>query len=318
MTKESTKQHPMSPSCPVSNFPQRVTMELTNKCNLNCSFCPRIHMEKERGFMDVELAYAIIDEMAEHGVDTLVPFFRGESLLHPQWYNILEYACKKGVSNIQFTTNASLLSADYTEKLLDLELRFISLSLDTINPKLYNLHRRGADYAQTYNNVLRFIKRRNQRNSNIQIQVSAIETVEYKKDINKFVDHWLPKVERVRIYVEHSSDGNPGSIDEELPHFKTRLPCKKLCNDIVLYWNGETAICNHDWTRLVTGDSIGNIKDLGIEGVWHSDAYKSIRRAHKKCEFAGLSPCENCDHWKMYYMESGYLGRTYINREKVK
>lgn len=294
-------------------FPARITLELTNRCNLNCTFCPRCYMEKARGDMDLNLAKRLIDEMVSHRPVAMVPFFRGETLLHPHWFDVLEYFQQKEVGDIQFTTNASLLTPDNVERLLDLDLSFISFSLDTVDPVLYNANRRGAKFDTTTDNVLRFLKRRKERGLGTQVQVSSVETEAHKPGMKAFVDYWLPKVDRIRVYTEHSSDGEPGSIGEPLPDFDERLPCHKPFNDMVVYWNGQVASCNHDWTRMVKGSPLGDVSKDGIEGVWNGAHYRSFREAHMGGAMDGVTPCDNCDHWKMYYITEGFLGRTYVN-----
>ncbi|MUM77536.1 radical SAM protein [Pseudodesulfovibrio sp. F-1] len=296
------------------SFPKRVTLELTNQCNLNCTFCPRRYMEKERGFLDFGLAQELIREMADHAPVTVVPFFRGESLLHPQWYESLKLIQELQVGEIQFTTNASLLDRKKSERVLDLGLSFISFSLDTLDPALYESSRRGSDYHLVMNNVLDFLELRDKLGVPTRVQVSAVETDLHRPGMDAFVEFWRDKVDRVRIYAEHSSDGHPGSIDEPLPEFEERLPCHKPFTDMVVYWNGQTACCNHDWTRLVDGTPLGNVAELGIANVWRGEAYARLREAHRCGAFDGVTPCVGCDHWKMYYMNAGYLGRTYDKR----
>lgn len=268
-------------------------------------------MEKERGFMDTGLAKLLIDEMMAHSPVSIVPFFRGESLLHPDWFEILQHAQQKSVGDIQFTTNASLLTPENIEKVLDLKLAFISFSLDTVDSELYNSSRLGADYDQTMNNVLEFLKRRDKRCVKTEVQVSAVETPEHRPGMKAFVEYWQTKADRVRVYVEHSTDGFPGSIDEKLPVFESRQPCHKPFTDMVIYWNGQVACCNHDWTRQVDGTPLGDIANDGIAAVWNGEPYKAFRQTHLDCQLDGVKPCSGCDHWKMYYMKDGYLGRTY-------
>lgn len=295
-------------------FPQRVTLELTNRCNLNCTFCPRQYMEKERGFLDYGLARELIREMAEHAPVAVVPFFRGESLLHPQWYDILKLIQELHVGEIQFTTNASLLNQENRERVLDLDLSFISFSLDTVDPALYMSSRRGSDFNNVMGNVLEFLKLRDERGVSTQVQVSAVETQLHKPGMDAFVAFWRDKVDRVRVYAEHSSDGHPGSIDEPLPEFDRRLACHKPFSDMVVYWNGQTACCNHDWTRQVNGSPLGDVSKVGIAGVWRGEAYARLRAAQRCGQLDGVTPCDGCDHWKMYYMDAGFLGRTYAKR----
>lgn len=273
-------------------------------------------MEKERGMMDVGLAKKLLDEMAAHAPVAVVPFFRGESLLHPEWFEILHHAQTLGVGEIQFTTNASLLTPENTEKALDLDLAFISFSLDTIDAELYNSSRRGANFDQTLENVLHFLKRRDTRGVKTQVQVSAVETEDHKPGMQAFVDFWQPKADRVRVYVEHSTEGSPGSIEEPMPEFEDRLPCHKPFTDMVVYWNGMTACCNHDWTRLVDGTPLGDLSQETIAAVWQGTPYQALRTAHQEAALGGIKPCDGCDHWKMYYMSKGFLGQVYT-RDKA-
>jgi radical SAM protein with 4Fe4S-binding SPASM domain len=128
--------------------------------------------------------------------------------------------------------------------------------------------------------------------------------------MDAFVAFWKPKVDRVRVYVEHSQDGHPGSIAEPLPSFERRLPCRKVFTDMVIYWDGEVALCNHDWTRSAD-HAIGNVRDAGMRAVWESDRYRNLRSAHADGNVRDEPPCDFCDHWKMYYLPEGYLGKVY-------
>ena len=47
-------------------FPERITLELTNNCNLNCIFCPRRIMAKHQGFLNINLANRLNDDIADH------------------------------------------------------------------------------------------------------------------------------------------------------------------------------------------------------------------------------------------------------------
>jgi pyruvate-formate lyase-activating enzyme len=296
-------------------FPGRVTLELTNRCNLNCSFCPRRYMEKERGFLDFDLACDLVREMAGHAPVTVVPFFRGESLLHPRWYDILKLIQDLNVGEIQFTTNASLLDRENSERVLDLGLSFISFSLDTLDPSLYEATRRGSNFNMVKHNVLEFLNLRDKLGVDTRVQVSAVETPLHRPGMDEFVGFWREHVDRVRVYTEHSSDGHPGSIDGPLPEFERRLPCHKPFTDMVVYWNGRAACCNHDWTRQVDGTPLGDVAESGIAGVWQGEPYARLRASHQCGGLDGVAPCDGCDHWKMYYMDAGYLGRTYEKRD---
>ena len=285
------------------NFPKRITLELTNFCNFNCVFCPRRFMEKETGFMDVALARKLMAEMQrwsqKYESVAVVPFFRGESLTHPKWDVLLAALHEFGLGPVQLATNASLLTEDRARRLLEIGVDTLSFSMDTLDPDVYH-SLRGSDYKTSLGNVLRFLEMRAAHSGpggcRI-VQVSAVQTEKNRDDMSTFVDFWRVRADRVRIYPEHSADGNPGSLPGEVAD-EPRKPCHKVLEDMVIYWNGEVALCNHDWTRIVTGQHIGTVREAGIASVWQSPAYETIREAHRTGNLTGITPCDHCAHWR--------------------
>ena len=83
-------------------------------------------MEARPGHMEWELYTKLIDEMAEHPGTAMVPFFRGESMLHPKFIPMLAYAKEKGIGPIQCTTNATRMKPEYARALVDLRIDFVS------------------------------------------------------------------------------------------------------------------------------------------------------------------------------------------------
>lgn len=273
-------------------------------------------MEKHQGYMPVELAKQLIDEMAENLPVTLVPFFRGEPFLHPSWDEILGYAKSKGVGPVQITSNGTQLSREVAEKILDLEIDFISFSVDTVDPELYEETRKGSNYQKVVDNILQFLQLKSASNAKYPVvQVSSVETEAHKLGMKDFIQFWKTKVDRVRVYIEHSAGEHPGSIDTELPDFPERLPCQKVFTDLVILWDGEIAICNHDWTRE-KDQLIGNVSRDSIKTVWNSPRYQQIREMHKNGDMHQEQLCDNCDHWKTFYIPDGFLGQLYTREEK--
>lgn len=291
-------------------FPRRVTLEFTNHCNLRCIFCPRRFMEKETGFLDVGLARELMVQMGEHLPVTVVPFFRGESFTHPQWHVLLASLHEFGLGPIQMATNASLLTDERARKILEIGIDTLSFSMDTLNPDTYR-RLRGTDYAKSLENVLHFLELR-QRCSSARacatVQVSAVKTKENAHELGDFIAFWQTKVDRIRIYPEHSADGKPGSLSEAQAA-SPRMPCGKVFEEMVVYWNGDVALCNHDWTRCITKQHIASVKKQSIQDIWHSPAYEAIREAHIMARLAGIAPCEHCQHWRSMPMGACIEGK---------
>lgn len=295
------------------NFPKRVTIETTNRCNLNCSFCPRQLFDMPLGDMTPTLYYKIIDECSQHLPITVVIFFRGEPLLAKDLPAFVEYAKEKGITTIQMATNCMLLDEKTGEDLLVAGLDFISFSLDTNDNELYKEGREHGNLDISRENALKFIETKNRLGSNCEIQVSTVDIEKYRHKQKEFIDFWIQYADRVRVYVEHSSDGNFGSVSDSdgIPDIE-RLPCKKVFEDIIIYFNGQTAICNHDWNNQM---SIGNTGEDTIFSIWNSEKYDELRRLHEQNNFCEGFICKTCEHWKMAYLEDSKISKVYTKLE---
>ena len=299
----------------IRNFPNRLTVEITNSCNLKCIMCPRQIVDEVEGMMDINIYKKIIHEAKEHLPVTFVPFFRGESLLHPRFIEMIKMAKDAGIGPIQLTTNAMLLDEETSNELIDAGLDFISFSLDVLGKETYEAARAGGDYEKVLNNIERFLEIKKEKLSKLpETQVSAVETGMNKDVMQDFVYFWNNKVERVRIYPEHSSNGAFGSLKEKgnLPDFDKRLPCKKVFTDLVIYWDGDVALCNHDWDRKET---IGNVGDASIQTLWNGSKYKEIRKRHMDGGIENDPTCGGCDHWMTHYLPEGIIGRLYKGKK---
>lgn len=291
-------------------FPSRLIVELTNQCNLSCVMCPRNYTRMKKGFLSFDLFKKIINEMSGHRGVGLVPFFRGESLLHPRFITMMQYAKSRGIKPIQLATNGVLLSRDIADAILDVGLDFISFSLDSADREIYGTVRSGSEYDTVIKNIGYLLDQRKSRRLRLpEVQVSMVETPQTRKAKRRFIAYWRKKVERVRVYKEHSAGGIFGKVGAQIPSRSgVRKPCLKLVNEMAVYYNGDVAICNHDWKRR---DRIGTIGKKSIADIWHSDAYQRLRRQHAEGRIAAGTVCSGCDQWMEYYLPAKKIGALY-------
>ena len=116
-------------------------------------------------------------------------------------------------------------------------------------------------------------------------------------DLALFESIWKGKVDRVRIYEEHTVDGKFGSLKQKRPN---RKPCVMPFYEMLIYCDGKTGRCNHDWD----GAPIGDIKGRKIAQIWNNGAYKKLRDQHE-CLSITDPVCASCDSW---YPEEGNQG----------
>lgn len=297
------------------DFPNRITVELTNFCNVSCIFCPRQEVRMEMGYMSDELYYKIIDEASLHLPVKLVIFFRGESLLHSKFMEFVRYAKGKGVGPVQFATNGLALDPEISDEIVKAGVDFVSCSLDTVDPEVYRRSRLTGDLSKSMQNFLYLSTLcrqclREGRNAPI-LQVSTIETNDYIMGQERFVDYWKEYVDDVRVYYEH--DDNGGFRNDKVQRFveekvSERRPCRKVFTDFLIYWNGDLALCNYDWRG---GIRDVNVRDMSIQQAWDSEEYDSIRKMHLSNTIDENIMCKSCQHWRIDYMDKGFLGKVY-------
>jgi radical SAM protein with 4Fe4S-binding SPASM domain len=238
-------------------------------------------MKYRIGFMDLRLYKRLVDEISEYPNRTLVLFRRGEALLHPQFSQMLNYA-KGKFSEIQLATNASLMDKKMAHLMAD-TLTFLSFSLEL--PERYKKYR-CLDKEKVFENVNYFLS----INKQTKTQVSIVKTKDISdKEINFFKNQWLDKVDRVRIYDEHSKNGKFGSL---IHSRRKRKTCVKPFHDILIFWDGQIGRCNHDWGEA----PLDTIKGKSIKDIWQSRYYQQLRKQHIDL-IVRDRVCKNCDSW---------------------
>ncbi len=242
----------------------------------------------------------IVEEIRSHSVEAVVPFFRGEPLLHPEFSAIMNFLRRRTSAKIQLATNGLLLNSELSRELLAMGIDFISFSLDAVTKKTYQKIRSGGDFDRTIQNVHNFLQiREGMSDVKTVVQVSATEHQANQKELPAFIDYWKPLVDRVRIYPQHSRDGRFGRLDGagQDRNIADRQPCRKLFTDIVIYHDGNVGLCNHDWERPADA-FLGSVVTDGIETVWQSPAYSKAREKHLSGRWDDMVPCSHCDHWQ--------------------
>jgi len=267
----------------VPDFPKRLEIELVSDCNLKCTYCPRHFVNELTGYMDYELFNKIITELESHPESILVLHRRGESMLHPRFNDMLNRIAGK-FSNVQMATNATALNPDKFEAIVN-GLTFLSFSLDT--PDNFNKTRVPAKYDKVEKKILDFLDYNKGR---IQTQASMVRTAQTPEGAaEEFTAIWQSRVDRVRIYEEHSTDGNFGSLKNPR---KNRKPCVMPIYEMLIYDDGKVARCNHDWDS----DGMGDVSTHTLSEVWHNDKYKNLRWQHEYQKL--VDPvCSTCDSW---------------------
>jgi MoaA/NifB/PqqE/SkfB family radical SAM enzyme len=104
---------------------EKVHVEISNICNLQCSFCPEV--KRSKGFMDPALFARVLAEVAPRA-EQLAFHLMGDPLTHPRLPELVDIAASHG-SRIFFVTNGTLLREDRAALLLHPAFRQVNFSL---------------------------------------------------------------------------------------------------------------------------------------------------------------------------------------------
>ncbi|PIT89245.1 MAG: hypothetical protein COU27_01355, partial [Candidatus Levybacteria bacterium CG10_big_fil_rev_8_21_14_0_10_36_7] len=135
------------------DFPPRVMMEMTGRCNLKCRMCPRKDMTRPLVDMDTDLYMKIIDELDKRGIDFFSFFHFGESIMHPDWKKIVSYADKKKNLGITwFSTNGVNFDEDAINFVLRSKITFLNYSMHATNADTYSFVSPPENYPKVRGN----------------------------------------------------------------------------------------------------------------------------------------------------------------------
>lgn len=107
---------------------KRIYIEITNVCNLNCSFCKKDTRKKQ--FMTTDEFKTILDKIKNH-TNNIYLHIKGEPLMHPELDNILKLSSDYNI-NVNITTNGRLIK-DKISIINNNKIRQINISLHSFN-----------------------------------------------------------------------------------------------------------------------------------------------------------------------------------------
>jgi len=134
---------------------QNIVIESTSRCNLRCEMCPRNSYKQISGDFDLNLFKSLSAYFKQNMVINLAGW--GEPILYPKLIEMIKIVKKKG-ARVGFTTNATLLNNEISEKLIKNGLDFIDFSLDGASQHIYEKIRRGAKFHEVIENIRNFME----------------------------------------------------------------------------------------------------------------------------------------------------------------
>lgn len=250
---------------------KKIYIEITNICNLNCSFCSKDNRIKESiSLTNMEELLKKINDYTDY----VYLHVKGEPLLHPKLKEILDL-CEKYHKKVNITTNATLLKAKETI-LSHTAIRQINLSVHSENQEKNYLEEifEVTDKLKEKNIVYRFWTM-NDNNLN----KKSTELVE------KIINHYKlsPEiVEKIKTdnnikinnntYVNKANQFVWPNINND--YYNDKGYCYALKDQLAILVDGTVVPCCLDSDGII---NLGNIYSNTLEDIINSSRYQKMR-----------------------------------------
>ena len=147
---DELKKNNINPLC--------IDLELAAVCDLACPHCFRQTVATPDKVMEKKLAFKLIDQASELNVPSMKFNWRGEPLLNPKLFEIIDYAKSKGVIETIINTNATKLDEKNSKKIINSGLDLMIFSFDGGTKNSYEKMRPGRFKENTFKEVIENIK----------------------------------------------------------------------------------------------------------------------------------------------------------------
>ena len=307
---------------------KKVYLEVTTICNFACITCIRNSWQDELGHMDWGIFEKILQGLRElPSLECVHIGGFGEPMSHPGIFDMLKAIKDTGLWT-EMITNGSLLSSENINKILDIGLDMLFVSLDGPDEKEYNEIRQGADFNSVLSNLknLNILKEQNQLNKpELGIEFVAMKSNYHKlpelinlanelKARSVIVTNVLPYNEELMDEILYDTDDTIPPFDNRYPLLllAAKLPYMKLRTDryckfvedkaMAINFRGQVSPCYalmHSYHCFVYGRKkeiipyyLGNVTQSSLQEIWKDPAYINFRLAVKNFRFPSCTDCK--------------------------
>jgi len=285
--------------------PVEVALELTNACNLNCVMCFRTRMKRPKGFMEVTEARRAIDQVKYFPKSLFLPQGFGESLLHPDFLDILAYARSVIPNRIILITNGTRLEKDVSREIVKRRLADgIVISVETGRKDEYEKVRLGGDFDHLDGNINDFVEQRrifNETTPALLLRGVALQDEEsVVAQLHNKWGHLLSDGDSIGVnwtvaWTGTGVEPHVAGGQSDGPPTKRRLACRRLWYSMTIGLSRDVTPCCLDFDFQL---SVGNVDEKSLRDIWHGPRLREIREAHLRGDLSRVPLCRTCKDWE--------------------
>lgn len=269
---------------------KRIYIEITNKCNLSCSFCPVNNRIKKE--MSVEEFEYILKQTS-----SITPFLylhvQGEPLFHSKFNQILTI-CDSCHQHVQLVTNGTYISK-YPMLYKHSSIRKISFSLQSIeyqnqidiNAYIQNIDTFTTNALKERDDIYieyRFWREDQTNQSNTKLAYSYFSNKYNFKPTNRLKSYELDN----HLFLSYENSFNWPSFDSN--HDSSIGKCLGTIQQLAILVDGTVVPCCLDYNGSI---DLGNIFNTSLSDIMKSERYLAIQNGFKNNQ-AVEELCKHC------------------------
>ncbi|MDO4900655.1 radical SAM protein [Actinomyces sp.] len=312
-------------------YPSHVSIEVTNACNLRCSFCYLCAGPDKRDRLDYREITDLLDDFKEHGV-VAVSLTGGEFFLHPYAIEILAYACNRFPS-VGLLTNGTVFPQAAIDLLKQHRSQVtVSISIDSARPDLHNRMRGGRTAYERSTRTIRTLA-----SNGILVRMSSVIVEDNMWQLDELAQLAISLGARAfsfnfvegfgrgeAVKKQQSANFDPGyskyvsTVIEKyrrlIPIFKgeelsnTRRNCGAGTSSVSIGADGTVRPC----PLFPTSNKLKNVRDDSLSSILETPLHRALESIPAPSEANGCS--RDCDHF--YECHNCYLRGLNVNANR--
>lgn len=278
---------------------KKVYIEISNICNLQCSFCPVV--ERDKKVMSLQDLESVLLQVKPHA-ERVCYHVMGEPLNHPHFVEAIAVAEKIQVP-LEITTNGTLLNDKTTQALLSKSVVQINFSLQSFvdnypkaNPETY------------FSNILAFCEKAEKERKDLYINFRFwnLNPGEKQNSINEF---FLNKIESF-FQTQINRNVDPGFNKSKkirgriYAHFDSRFEWPNIKSPFVdkkgTCWGARSQIAIHADQKVVpccldkeANILLGDLQKNSLNEILNSAVYVDLKEGFEQNELRA-DLCQRC------------------------
>jgi len=286
---------------PPQNFPKRVLLELTTHCNSLCTMCPRNVLTRRMQHMDTALAKDAISQLAEVGISGLWLYNIGESLLHPDIFEIIEYCGQfDSLGTLWLSTNGEIMSEEFAGRILDSPLDVLNYSVNAMSEENFEKIAPQLHFHTVQENLHKLLQLKKDLGRRLPlIRAQMIRLTHVLHEVDEFIETYggLADIISINEWEEFSQNVDTNlekveaSVNEYIPS------CNRLDReDFFIFSDGSVSCCDTDFNCAL---NLGNIKEQTIQHIYDGEVYKGLLDKYRSGHLHEVELCSRCKDFSL-------------------